>query len=138
MTYKVNGSIVEIDMEEWNQNKKDFPDMSEEDLARMYFEDAGYVEGGELANIVRVDDPPKKRNYVKGDKPKTKKKVERKIDPDKAVLINSLRDWAEALVLDDGTELANIAVNNEASIDFTYNGVEFTIKLVKHRPPKNK
>ena len=136
MTYKVNGSIVEIDMEEWNQNKKDFPDMSEDDLARMYFEDAGYVEGGELANIVRVDDPPKKRNYVKGDKPKTKKKVERKIDPDKAALINSLRDWAEALVLDDGTELANIAVNNEASIDFTYNGVEFTIKLVKHRPPK--
>ena len=138
MTYKVNGSIVEIDMEEWNQNKKDFPDMSEEDLARMYFEDAGYVEGGELANIVRVDDPPKKRNYVKGDKPKTKKKVEHKIDPNKAPLINSLRDWAETLVLDDGTELADIAVNNEASIDFTYNGVEFTIKLVKHRPPKSK
>ena len=138
MTYKVNGSIVEIDMEEWNQNKKDFPDMSEEDLARMYFEDAGYVEGGELANIVRVDDPPKKRKYVNGAKAKTKKKVERKIDPDKAALINSLRDWAEALVLDDGTELANIAVHNEASIDFTYNGVEFTIKLVKHRPPKNK
>ena len=138
MTYKVNGSIVEIDMEEWNQNKKDFPDMSEDDLARMYFEDAGYVEGGELANIVRVDDPPKKRNYVKGDKPKAKKKVERKIDPNKAALINSLRDWAEALVLDDGTELADIAVNNEASIDFTYNGEEFTIKLVKHRPPKNK
>ena len=138
MTYKVNGSIVEIDMEEWNQNKKDFPDMSEDDLARMYFEDAGYVEGGELANIVRVDDPPKKRNYVKGDKPKTKKKVEHKIDPNKAPLINSLRDWAETLVLDDGTELADIAVNNEASIDFTYNGVEFTIKLVKHRPPKSK
>ena len=138
MTYKVNGSIVEIDMEEWNQNKKDFPDMSEKDLARMYFEDAGYVEGGELANIVRVDDPPKKRNYVKSDKPKTKKTVEHKIDPNKAVLINSLRDWAEALVLDDGTELADIAVNNEASIDFTYNGVEFTIKLVKHRSPKNK
>lgn len=136
MTYKVNGSIVEIDMEEWNQNKKDFPDMSEDDLARMYFEDAGYVEGGELANIVRIDDPPKKRNYVKGNKPKTKKKVERKIDPNKAALINSLRDWAEALILDDGTELTNIAVNNEASIDFTYNGVEFTIKLVKHRPPK--
>lgn len=138
MTYKVNGSIVEIDMEEWNQNKKDFPDMSEEDLARMYFEDAGYVEGGELANIVRVDDPPKKRNYVKSDKPKTKKKVEHKIDPNKAPLINSLRDWAETLVLDDGTELADIVVHNEASIDFTYNGVEFTIKLVKHRPLKNK
>ena len=138
MTYKVNGSIVEIDIEEWNQNKKDFPDMSEDDLARMYFEDAGYVEGGELANIVRVDDPPKKRNYVKSDKPKTKKKVEPKSDPYKAALINSLRDWAETLVLDDGTELADIVVNNEASIDFTYNGVEFTIKLVKHRPPKNK
>ena len=138
MTYKVNGSIVEIDMEEWNQNKKDFPDMSEKDLARMYFEDAGYVEGGELANIVRVDDPPKKRNYVKSDKPKTKKTVEHKIDPNKAPLINSLRDWAETLVLDDGTELADIVVNNEASIDFTYNGVEFTIKLVKHRSPKNK
>lgn len=138
MTYKVNGSIVEIDMEEWNQNKKDFPDMSEDDLARMYFEDLGYVEGGELANIVRVDDPPKKRNYVKGDKPKAKKKVERKIEPDKAILIDSLKDWAETFVLDDGTELENIAVNNEASIDFTYNGVEFTVKLVKHRPPKNK
>ena len=138
MTYKVNGSIVEIDMEEWNQNKKDFPDMSEEDLARMYFEDAGYVEGGELATIVRVDDPPKKRNYVKSGKPKAKKKVEYKSDPNKAPLINSLRDWAETLVLDDGTELADIAVHNEASIDFTYNGVEFTIKLVKHRPPKNK
>ena len=138
MTYKVNGSIVEIDMEEWNQNKKDFPDMSEEDLARMYFEDAGYVEGGELANIVRVDDPPKKRNYVKSDKPKAKKKVEHKIDPNKAPLINNLRIWAESLILDDGTQLANIAVHNEASIDFTYKGVEFTIKLVKHRPPKNK
>lgn len=138
MTYKVNGSIVEIDMEEWNQNKKDFPDMSEEDLARMYFEDAGYVEGGELANIVRVDDPPKKRKYVKSDKPKAKKKVEHKIDLNKAPLINSLKDWAESLILDDGTQLTNIAVHNEASIDFTYNGVEFTIKLVKHRPPKNK
>ena len=71
-----------------------------------------------------------KANSKAGFKKRTPVKRERKIDPDKLELIQ---------VLDDA--LCNIADNvqertNETEIHFEYNDNSYTVRLIKHRPPK--
>ncbi len=72
------------------------------------------------------------RRYEKSDKPRKKAVKERKVDEEKKHLLEIL---AEALTHSVPTE--NISVKNEAEINFDYGVNKYTIKLVKHRPPKN-
>ena len=72
------------------------------------------------------------RRYEKSDKPRKKAVKERKVDEEKKHLIEIL---AEAITHSAPTE--NISIKNEAEISFSYGENSYTIKLVKHRPPKN-
>jgi len=72
------------------------------------------------------------RRYEKSDKPRKKAVKERKIDEEKKHLIEIL---TEAITHSAPTE--NISIKNEAEISFSYGENSYTIKLVKHRPPKN-
>ena len=68
------------------------------------------------------------KRYEKSDKPR--KPAPRKIDPTKKRLIGDFRVLLEGLG-------ANIReVKNEAEISFTFDSGEYTVKLIKHRPPK--
>lgn len=71
------------------------------------------------------------RRYEKSDKPKEKKKREIKLDEDKVKIINFLER-----VMTDSDALNIFVKNPQKEITFQYNGCEYSLNLVKHRPPK--
>lgn len=71
------------------------------------------------------------RRYEQADKPKSKKKREVKLDEDKVKLINFLEQ-----VLTDSDVLEVFVKNPQKEITFQYNGCEYSLNLVKHRPSK--
>ena len=76
-------------------------------------------------------------NYTQSTVKKERKKTERKVDKNKANIINFLKGVLEdeELVIDEALIL-DIRVKPETEISFNYCGDEYTLKLVKHRPPK--
>lgn len=70
------------------------------------------------------------KNYIQGDKSKKERKPrERKVDTEKADILN----W-----LVRGLEVGDISctTENENKLHFMYNENEYTVNLVRHRPPK--
>lgn len=63
-------------------------------------------------------------------KPREKAKRERKVDETKKRLINDYRVLLEGL----GAEVEPL--KTEAEMHFTFEGDSYTVKLIKHRPPK--
>ena len=72
------------------------------------------------------------RHYEQSTKEKKKTAKERKIDTEKAKILHILIDAVSQNLI----EVTN--VNNEADFNFTLNGNNYTVKLVKHRAPKKK
>ena len=72
------------------------------------------------------------RRYEKSDEPKVKKPRERKVDTEKAEILEFAKKGL-TLMMNSG----NIIVENETKLHFNYNGTDYTLNLVKHRPPKN-
>ena len=73
------------------------------------------------------------KRYEKSDAPRKKVTKERKVDTDKAFLFNLLVTGAAS-----ASAVTNIVGKNEAEFSFLYNGGNYTVKLIKHRPPKKK
>lgn len=69
----------------------------------------------------------------RGETKKERKKVERvhKVDEPKKLMVDGI---VTALTAIEGVTMKEI--KNEAEIHYTLDGVEYTIKLIKHRPPK--
>jgi len=70
------------------------------------------------------------KRYEKSDTPKKKAIRERKIDYEKKNILDSLIDgfmkkYSRA-----------VKVKPESEFSFTFNESEYTVKLIKHRPPK--
>lgn len=71
------------------------------------------------------------RRYEKANTPKKERKPkERKVDEEKKLLITAI---AECLT---DSDVDNISVKNESEISFNLHNDYYTIKLIKHRPPK--
>ena len=70
------------------------------------------------------------KRYEQSEKPKKKAEKVRKVDEEKKILLQSIKDTLEDL----GAEVNRI--KTETEIMFTYNGNNYTVKLTKHRPPK--
>lgn len=71
------------------------------------------------------------RHYEQSKAERKKTVREHKVDTDKKMLLDALME-----ALPDGIEARDI--KNEAEFSFTYNKNEYTVKLIKHRPPKKK
>ena len=71
------------------------------------------------------------RRYEQADKPKNKKKREVKFDEDKVKIIKFLER-----VMVDSDALEVFVKNPQKEITFRYNDCEYSLNLVKHRPPK--
>jgi hypothetical protein len=65
-----------------------------------------------------------------GTKKRTEVKRERKVDETKKRLLNGFRVFLEGL---GGTV---DPLETEAEMHFTFEGASYTVKLIKHRPPK--
>lgn len=72
----------------------------------------------------------KLKRYEKSDTPKKQKSRERKIDNEKKRLLNDYKTLTEGL----GGIITS--VKNEAEFSFTFNNSHYSVKLIKHRPPK--
>lgn len=72
-----------------------------------------------------------KKATITGSKKKVPVKRERKIDRRKQFLINVIFNRLCGLILDE--EPVKV---NDSEIHFTYIGENYTVKLIKHRPPK--
>lgn len=70
------------------------------------------------------------KRYEQGEKSKKKAAKVRKVDEEKKILLQSIKDTLEDL----GAETK--LIKTETEITFVYNGNNYTIKLTKHRPPK--
>lgn len=71
------------------------------------------------------------KRYEQSEKPKTKKPREKKIDSDKVAIIKTLFECMQ-----DG-DYENITIKNaQKEITFSLHGYEYSLNLVKHRPPK--
>ena len=127
--FKVKGRIFTVDETDIKENMKEF-NLSREDAVRMYFEDMELIDAGKKTPITEVNAPKQKRAYTKSDKPRKKAVRERKVDEEKGSILAELRSTLEY----DGANITG--VKNEAELSFEMNGNNYTIKLIKHRPPK--
>lgn len=71
------------------------------------------------------------KRYEKADKPKEKRKREVRLDEDKVKIISFLER-----ILTDSDALEVFVKNPQKEITFRYNGGEYSLSLIKHRPPK--
>ena len=69
------------------------------------------------------------KRYEKAEETKPRKPRERKVDEVKKDLIEYLEKALGMIVNVDN-------VKNESEISFTFKNEQFTLKLIKHRPPK--
>lgn len=80
------------------------------------------------------------RRYEKADKPKSKKKREVKLDEMKIEIIKFLEnamDGRHRFIEEDEWDFENVIVKNpQKEITFVVNGCEYSLNLIKHRPPK--
>lgn len=122
-----NGKTVNIPDAEIEKNMKAL-EISKEEAIEMWLFDNDYEDNEEVEEMT-VKAKAVKR-YEKGDKPRKAVKKERKVDEEKKELLNLCRIPIEGA----GGIVTN--VKNEAEFSFTFGNNCYTVKLVKHRPPK--
>ena len=104
-------------------------DISREEAEQLYEDDLEDFIGDEGEQMTKK--AKEIRRYEQADKPKEKKKREVKLDEDKVKIIDFL-----AKVMVDSDALEIFVKNPQKEITFQYNGCEYSLNLVKHRPPK--
>jgi len=129
MTYKIDGKYYELtneDISEIKRNQKEM-ELSEEDAARMFFEDWEYIPAGSKVKIERVPDLQQKKEYAKSEKTRKNTPKERKVDATKGRILKDCKVLLEGL----GAEITNMKTETEVS--FIFEGESYTLKLTKHR-----
>ena len=108
-------------------------EISREEAEQLYEDDLEDFIGDEGEQM--TEKAKQIKRYEKAEKPKEKKKREVKLDEDKIAVIKLLFDFLknETYLL----PLEEIIVKNpQKEITFQLNGCEYSLNLVKHRPPK--
>lgn len=132
MTYKIEGKYFELnneDMAEIRKNMKEF-NISEDDAARMFFEDWEYIQPGSKTKIEKVKDIQQKKTYAKSEKPRNTKPKERKVDAEKGDILKLII----SAFANNG--IAIESQKTETELSFAVGENSYTLKLTKHRPPK--
>lgn len=122
-----NGKTVNIPDAELAENMEALG-ISKQEAIDMWLFDNDFEDNEEVEEMT-VKAKAVKR-YEKGDKPRKAVKKERKVDEEKKTLLDLCRIPIEGA----GGIVTNI--KNEAEFSFTFGNNSYTIKLVKHRPPK--
>lgn len=127
MKYDFKGKTINIPDEEIEKNMKVL-DISKDEAIEMWLDDNDYTANEVVEELTKKAKEVKR--YEKADKPRKERKVERKVDEEKKKLLNLCRIPIEGA----GGIVTN--VKNEAEFSFTFGDNCYTVKLVKHRPPK--
>ena len=70
-------------------------------------------------------------NYTQATVKKERKKVERKVDENKVYILDAIQTALRGIEVDSIDD-----VKPETESSFTHGGNAYTVKLIKHRPPK--
>lgn len=70
------------------------------------------------------------KRYEQSDKPRKKTTRERKVDTEKKALLEMLMN----ALTENKIEI--VSTKNEAEFSFLHSGNNYSVKLIKHRPPK--
>lgn len=128
MKYVLDGKQISIPNEEIDTFVSKYG-LSQEEAIQLWLEDNDYIENEEVNKL--MEKTKGQRHYEKSTKARKNTPKERKVDEEKKALLNLMIDainskyWVEA-------------VKNEAEFSFKVGENSYTVKLVKHRPPKDK
>lgn len=106
-------------------------DISREEAIEIIRDDEAIDKGEKLFELSAEQKKAVKKATGTGTKKRTEVKRERKVDETKKELINAVRVLIEGL----GGNTEPLA--NETDLHFTFKGDSYSVKLTKHRPPKN-
>ena len=73
--------------------------------------------------------------YERAEDKKPRKPRERKVDDEKAQILKNIKVLIEGMVLNRGWN-SPVEMKNETELSFAFGVNNYTIKLIKHRPPK--
>lgn len=128
MKYKISGKELIIPDEEIKNFEKKYS-VSESEAVQLWLEDNDFLDNEEVEKMTKK--AKQTRHYEKSDKERKKTTRERKVDETKKKIINGFRVYLEG----SGATVEPLAT--EAEMKFTYEGESYTVKLIKHRPPKS-
>lgn len=127
MKYNFNGKDINIPDGDIKKLKISL-DLSTEEAIETWLDDNNYTNNEEAEEMTKK--AKANRRYEKSDAPRKKTVRERKVDAEKGGLLTAIKTAVETF----GGVVSS--VKNEAEFSFTFNGNSYTVKLVKHRPPK--
>lgn len=130
MKYVFNGKTLNIPDKDLENSMKVL-DISKEEAISMWLDDNDYTTNDEATELSEKAKKNIKR-YEQSDKKRKSPTKERKIDEEKKRFLSDIR------VLIEGLGGIVTDVKNEAEFSYNYGGNAYTIKLIKHRPPKEK
>lgn len=127
MKYKFNGKEINIPDGDIKKLMTSL-DIPKEEAIEVWLDDNNYTDNEEAEAMTQK--AKANRRYEKSDAPRKKTVRERKVDAEKGGLLTAIKTTVETF----GGIVSS--VKNEAEFSFTFNGNSYTVKLVKHRPPK--
>lgn len=127
MKYKFNGKEINIPDGDIKKLMTSL-DIPKDEAIEVWLDDNNYTDNEEAEAMTQK--AKANRRYEKSDAPRKKTVRERKVDAEKGGLLATIKTAVEAF----GGIVSS--VKNEAEFSFTFNGNSYTVKLVKHRPPK--
>lgn len=128
MKYNFNGKEINIPDGDIKKLMSSL-DIPKEEAIEVWLDDHDYTDNEEAEAMTKKAKEVGRR-YEKSDKERKKVVRERKVDAEKGGLLTAIKTAVEAF----GGIVSG--VKNEAEFSFTFNGNSYTVKLVKHRPPK--
>ena len=129
MKYDFNGKILNIPDAEINKSVK-LLGITQEEAVQLWLDDNDYTINETVEELTEKSKKNIKR-YEQSNKKRKASTKERKVDEEKKRFLEGFRIFVEGL----GGCLT--AMKNEAEFSFTFGENAYTVKLVKHRPPKN-
>ena len=129
MTYNLNGKSIHIpdtDLEKSMRLLK----ISKDEAVQMWLSDEGYLENEVVEELTAKAKTNKISREATADKPRKLAKRERKTDEEKKYLLN-------LMISAINNETCIETVKNEAEFSFTFGENAYSVKLIKHRKPKN-
>lgn len=128
MKYDFNGKMLSIPDKELATLMKSL-DLTKEQAIEVWLDDHDFVKNEEAeAMTQKAKSVP--RRYEKSDKERKPRTRPPKVDEVKAPLLEA----AMKAMVDYGVTVTEVV--NQANFSFTYKGLSFTIKLIKHNTPK--
>lgn len=130
MTYNLNGKNIRIPDAEIEKNSR-LLDISKDEAIQMWLEDEGYLENAVVEELTKKAKENRVNHDAKSDKPRKKTERVRKVDEEKKYLLN-------LLISAINSENCIDTVKNETEFSFTFGENSYSVKLIKHRPPKKR